>query len=479
MNIKELGQVFTPYYIVNFILDEVGYEGENLLDKKILEPSGGDGAFLKEIIDRIITYAKEKRMSDDKILDIIKKNVYGIEIDKHKYKDLINNLVSKINLKISKNITDSFFDGNIIEGDSLKQKWKDFDFIVGNPPYVRLHNLDKDYIDFLRNEFHSMKKGMVDLYYAFIEDAFKKVNDNGKISFITPNNFLVNNSGKELRKIIKNNLASVYDFQSHKIFESAMTYNCVFQINKNEDFDKKGYLPKIVRGKVEKYNKKKLEYINDKIVIKKSSNPFKILKEHKPLLEFRNGLATLSDDIYISSDFKKVNEKVCHFNNYEIECELVRDIVKISTGKKKKVIFPYEEIDGKAVVLKESKLRKSYPLTYKYFKENEYVLKRRSIDKNSPWYAFGRSQAINSIFSKKVIVKTLIKSKKDKISYDFIPKGVLVYSGLYSEYDINKKFISEFLERETLFNYLYTMGIDKSGGYKQFNSSIFRGVYYE
>ena len=47
---KSLGQVFTPNWIVSEILDLVGYNNESILDKYILEPSSGDGAFLLEIV---------------------------------------------------------------------------------------------------------------------------------------------------------------------------------------------------------------------------------------------------------------------------------------------------------------------------------------------------------------------------------------------------------------------------------------------
>ena len=51
---KLFGQVYTPDYIVCKILDDVGYRGEGILGKKILDPACGDGRFLCEIVKRII-----------------------------------------------------------------------------------------------------------------------------------------------------------------------------------------------------------------------------------------------------------------------------------------------------------------------------------------------------------------------------------------------------------------------------------------
>jgi adenine-specific DNA-methyltransferase len=51
---KNLGQVFTPKWIVDLMLDKCGLDNDNILEKTILEPSCGDGAFLCQIVKRIV-----------------------------------------------------------------------------------------------------------------------------------------------------------------------------------------------------------------------------------------------------------------------------------------------------------------------------------------------------------------------------------------------------------------------------------------
>ena len=63
---KDLGQVFTPNHIVDLILDEVGYFGEKIINRKILEPSFGDGAFLIKIIQRLIDTCKASNKTVNK-----------------------------------------------------------------------------------------------------------------------------------------------------------------------------------------------------------------------------------------------------------------------------------------------------------------------------------------------------------------------------------------------------------------------------
>lgn len=473
MNVKNLGQVFTPFYVVEFILKAVGYEGENIINSRILEPSAGDGNFVLQIVDKLVSYANEKGLSNSEILKLIKKNVFAIELDNKKYDDLMSNVISKIKSH-GIDVTLKDLHNNIIKGDSLNKEWGfDFDFIVGNPPYVRLHNLNKDYIEWLRKEFISMKKGSVDLYYAFIEDGYNKLSKNGKLCFITPNNFLINNSGLELRRLLNDKFISVYDFQSYQIFEGASTYNSIFTISKNSVDNPKAFLPKVINNVINKGKKLKLINFNEKLIIEKTNNPLKIINIKKPNLNFKNGLATLADSIYISEDVKKISNKIYKFNGWDIEAELIKPVVKISTNTKKYAIFPYKEIEGRQQLITEEEIILNYPKAYKYFLNFEKELKSRSLENRDEWYAFGRTQAINSINHKKVIINTLVK---DEIKFHKVPKGSLVYSGLYSEYNETWEKISDFLSSKELYEFVITLGSDKRGEYKQFNSTTLREV---
>ena len=45
-DIKLQGVVYTPTWVVNRILDSVGYIGSDILGKTVLDPACGDGRFL-------------------------------------------------------------------------------------------------------------------------------------------------------------------------------------------------------------------------------------------------------------------------------------------------------------------------------------------------------------------------------------------------------------------------------------------------
>jgi len=46
---KQYGQVYTPYFIVTKILDEVGFSSAEVLGRKVIDPACGDGRFLSEV----------------------------------------------------------------------------------------------------------------------------------------------------------------------------------------------------------------------------------------------------------------------------------------------------------------------------------------------------------------------------------------------------------------------------------------------
>jgi transposase len=58
------------------------------------------------------------------------------------------------------------------------------DFVIGNPPYVRVHNLDDSY-DSVKS-FSFANGGMTDLYLVFFEKGFQMLKPGGKLCYITP-----------------------------------------------------------------------------------------------------------------------------------------------------------------------------------------------------------------------------------------------------------------------------------------------------
>ena len=130
----------TPRNIVQLLLNEIGYYGPEILNKTIIEPSFGDGSFLTEIFTRIINEGKKQNLSNSQILTILSENVYGIEIDDELFDKAIENLNE---IAIKNGLEVNFH--NLKNEDTLlfyKNYLKKFDYCVGNPPFVRIHNIE-------------------------------------------------------------------------------------------------------------------------------------------------------------------------------------------------------------------------------------------------------------------------------------------------------------------------------------------------
>jgi SAM-dependent methyltransferase len=76
----DLGEYFTPDWLAELLMNEVGYDGNP--DKRVLDPACGSGTFLVLTIKRIRDYAEEHFYSDKKeLLKKITNNVVGIDLN--------------------------------------------------------------------------------------------------------------------------------------------------------------------------------------------------------------------------------------------------------------------------------------------------------------------------------------------------------------------------------------------------------------
>lgn len=199
MNKKELGQFFTPQNIVELMLDHIGYYGEKILFKKICDNSAGDGAFLTEIVKRIIKEAKNKNISN--IEDILNKNVFGIELEEKTYQKLIG--------RLNQIVVDEGLDKNKVNWDNIKNDNAlkihiKVDLIIGNPPYVRKRNLI-DQKEIQKHSFSNQSNG--DLYLSFFEKSLESLNQKGEMLYLTPSSWFSSKSAEKMREYFyKNNL---------------------------------------------------------------------------------------------------------------------------------------------------------------------------------------------------------------------------------------------------------------------------------
>lgn len=78
---RNIGEFFTPEWLVEFTLNRVGYRGPAILDGKYLDPCCGSGTFLIHAIDRFKAEARAAGWADDAILGGILDRITGFDLN--------------------------------------------------------------------------------------------------------------------------------------------------------------------------------------------------------------------------------------------------------------------------------------------------------------------------------------------------------------------------------------------------------------
>lgn len=185
ISIKHRGKIYTPDYLVDIILDFGNYTLGNINQKHIIDNSCGDGQFMVHIIDR---YCKDFYTKSNNV-QILRKEletyIHAIEIDQLELKTCTmrcNEIARSYGIN---KVNWDFHNANTLECTIFDNK---MDFVIGNPPYVRIHNL-KTNKDLLRGYLFN-NRGMTDLYITFYEIGLRMLNDTGCLTYISPSSFL-------------------------------------------------------------------------------------------------------------------------------------------------------------------------------------------------------------------------------------------------------------------------------------------------
>lgn len=207
--IEARGAVFTRPEVVEFILDLAGYTvSASLWRKRVLEPSAGVGAFLLLIIKRLLeSYALCQRCNST-LTEDLKDKVRAVEIH-HDSSDKLRTAIRL--LLISNGIPDEdaevLVQAWVIEDDFLFAEIDGrFDFVFGNPPYVRQELI----ADALMARYRAMYKTIydrADLYVPFIERSLSLLAPGGRLGFICADRWMKNRYGLPLRKMIAEEFA--------------------------------------------------------------------------------------------------------------------------------------------------------------------------------------------------------------------------------------------------------------------------------
>ncbi|MFX0180822.1 MAG: Eco57I restriction-modification methylase domain-containing protein [Candidatus Hodarchaeota archaeon] len=248
-NGKELGLVLTPPKTANYMISKLGIIKTS---QKILDPCVGPGVFIKVLLN----------------LGVNQNQIWAYEINPNYKADIES-------LGVHFEVRDTLL---TIDPNSFNE----FDFIIGNPPYL---NKASSYV---RKNKSRLKELYGDVnahetYSMFIVNSIWRLKEGGKLGFITSDSFLTLSTHKKLRNfILENCLIDEILLPPRDLFskQGVSTSPAIIILTKCTGEKNKGYRDKYIMRIVsrleneEQYNK--LKYINNIRQKKYHSLPFNI-----------------------------------------------------------------------------------------------------------------------------------------------------------------------------------------------------------
>ncbi|WP_027375662.1 Eco57I restriction-modification methylase domain-containing protein [Kaistella palustris] len=410
-----------------------------LLQITIVDPACGSGAFLNEALNFLIEEHQYVDELEAKLLNvpiifsyhserILEHNLFGVDLNEESVEIAKLSLwlrTAEPNRKLN-SLNDNIKCGNSlindpeVAGDKAFNWEKEFpqvfekggfDVVIGNPPYVRVQNLDYSVIDWLKSNMSSAFK-RVDISILFIEQSLKLINERGVISFITSNQFFKAEYGRKIRELIHGKLKRNLDLSKVTVFEGLSTYvsilnfsksnSLIFEYKEVENTDSVVNEIKWDKFCYSDYTDEPWEFSRDRPLKDKIYKDSQLLEN---VADFTYGIITGNDNSFILSA-----EEV---KNHEIENDIIFPFVKPENYKRycienidKYIIYPY---DSENNILLENEVKSKYPNAYSYLHKNKEILENRKDsrttikEKGIEWYSIMRRVPPNEIRKKKLI----------------------------------------------------------------------------
>jgi hypothetical protein len=378
-----------------------------------------------------------------------------------------------------------------------------FDAVIGNPPYIRIQTM-KEWapveVELYKKYYTSANKGNYDIYVVFAERGLSLLNKNGRLGFILPHKFFNSQYGQPLRGLLAkgNHLSEVVHFGDKQVFARATNYTCLLLLdkagNKQCHFIKVDDLTawrntgEATEGTIPSARITSSEW---NFTVGKGATLFEKLSKMPVKLgnvaHLFVGLQTDADDVFILEELRRERKRVlCESKStgqqHWFEDEHLKPFLKGSLNIRrywladvtKRLIFPYEIINGKSLLIDAKEYKRRYPLTWAYLEENRERLSARNEGQmENEWYGYVYKKNHTKFGFPKLVVPSIATGScfaadlKEK--YYFVGSG----GGGGGGYGIT-------ISPESHLSYLYLLGLLNSSllsTYLKTISTQFRGGY--
>ena len=335
---QERGAIYTRREVVDFILDLSGYTSDKkLYESSLLEPSFGEGEFLVAVIERLLK-SWEAHSSSSDIISGLSNALYGVELHLESYQQTKNQVLRLLADKgVSKSVSLQLADRWLMNGDYLLiEDMPDFNYIIGNPPYVRQELVPDELMAAYRSRYSTIYD-RADLYIPFIESSLKKLAKQGTLAFICSDRWMKNRYGGPLRQMVSEsyNLKTYVDMVDTDAFHSDVIAYPAITIIKNEK-----------QGKTRIAHKPMIS-CDVLFPLSKQLTKKKLTDDDRSIKEL-SGVVVGADPWILES-----SDQLSLMRRLETEFPLIEDVgckvgIGVATGADKAFIAPYETLDVEA-----------------------------------------------------------------------------------------------------------------------------------
>lgn len=205
--IEERGAIFTKRSVVEFILDLAGYHPNiPLYEKRLLEPSFGNGDFLLAAVERLLKSWKGSNHGKLCNIEVLTDCICAVELHVSTFEKTKIHLLEVLRANgIGEQAANRLVESWLLQNDFLLADLPcKFDFVVGNPPYVRQERISNVLIAAYRKRYSTFYD-RADLYVPFIERSLNLLNEGGNLGFICSDRWMKNRYGGPLREMVSRN----------------------------------------------------------------------------------------------------------------------------------------------------------------------------------------------------------------------------------------------------------------------------------
>lgn len=336
-----------------------------------------------------------------------------------------------------------------------------FDFIVGNPPWVRIQVLSEFFPDQLRffqrpqSGFDSSQAHNFDLYMLFVEKSLKLLAPGGTLAFVLPHRFMTSLAGRPLRALLAQGgyVRTIVHFGHEQLFPGRQNYACLLVV---ENQSRDTFTFERVTD-VDRWRRNEDRAVVTKIRGDITADPWTFVDDAsaavfarlrrdfpKTLREVADifvGVQTSADTVLlpvpvaVGKDYVVVETD--DGSTHRIEKAITRPAIRdrrLEPFDERPVpdvvaIFPYELEDQprRAKVIPPDRMAAEFPNCWAYLQLNRPRLEARALQGGAgdTWYRYGRSQSLTLLDDPKIIVRVMSTVPR----YAFDPDGLVAPGG--------------------------------------------------